>query len=170
MTLPTLLWYIAFCFIPLFGIIIAFKSYRLIPGQSFLFSLLHSDWVGLQNFRFMFLNPRMSMVIRNTIGYNLLFLITDTVLPIAFAIGLSRLYSGKLAKLSQTAALLPHFISWVAISPISAPLTSDTAVPPVFMRVCVPPMPLSSVITWHTGTGNGAPPQRLRIWKPMWIA
>ena len=116
MTLPTLLWYIVFCFIPLFGIIIAFKSYRLIPGHSFLYSLLQSDWVGLQNLRFMFLNPQMNMAIRNTIEYNLLFLIIDTVLPIAFAIGLSRLYSGKLAKLSQTAALLPHFISWVAIS------------------------------------------------------
>ncbi len=116
MTLPTLLWYVAFCFIPLFGIIIAFKSYRMIPGRGFLYSLLQSDWVGLQNFRFMFLNPQMGMVIKNTIGYNLLFLLTDTILPIAFTIGLSKLYSGKLAKLTQTAALLPHFISWVAIN------------------------------------------------------
>ena len=116
MTLPTLLWYIAFCFIPLFGIIIAFKSYRLIPGHSFFYSLINSEWVGLQNFRFMFLNPQMSMIIRNTIGYNLIFLITDTVLPIAFAIGLSKLYSGRLVKISQSTALLPYYISWIAIS------------------------------------------------------
>lgn len=116
MTFPTLLWYIAFCFIPLFGILIAFKSYRLIPGHNFLYSLLKSDWVGFENFRFMFLNPQMSIIIRNTICYNALFLITDTVLPIAFAIGLSKLYSGRLSKFSQSAALLPHFISWVAIS------------------------------------------------------
>ena len=116
MTIPTVLWYMLFCFLPLFGIIIVFKSYRLIPGEGFLFSLLKSDWVGFANFKFMLLNPHMSMIIRNTIMYNVIFLITDTVLPIAFVIGFSKLYSKRLTKFSQATALLPYFISWVAIS------------------------------------------------------
>lgn len=116
LSMPTLIWYIAFCFIPLFGIIIAFKSYRLFPGKSFLYSLLHSEWIGFDSFRFLFLNPQMKLILRNTLGYNIIFLILDTILPIAFSIGLSRLYSDRLAKLSQTAALLPYFISWVAVS------------------------------------------------------
>lgn len=116
LALPTLIWYIAFCFIPLFGMIIAFKSYQLIPGKSFFYSLFHSEWVGFENFRFMFLNPQMKNIIFNTIGYNIVFLILDTVLPIAFAIGLSKLYSSKIAKFSQAASLLPHFLSWVAVS------------------------------------------------------
>lgn len=116
LSFPALIWYIAFCFIPLFGIIIAFKSYQMIPGQSFMYSLFHSKWVGLENFRFMFLNPQMGRIIFNTLGYNIIFLIVDTVLPIAFAIGLSKLYSGEIAKISQAASLLPHFISWVAMS------------------------------------------------------
>lgn len=113
---PALIWYIAFCFIPLFGIVIAFKSYQIIPGQSFMYSLFHSKWVGFENFRFMFLNPQMGKIIFNTLGYNIIFLIVDTILPIAFAIGLSKLYSERVARFSQAASLLPHYISWVAMS------------------------------------------------------
>ena len=47
LSLPTLLWYLAFCYLPMFGIVIAFKRYRMVPGKGFLFSLFFgSDWVG----------------------------------------------------------------------------------------------------------------------------
>ena len=48
MALPTTIWYILFCFLPMFGLIIAFKNYKITGGKSFIYNLLHSDWVRLQ--------------------------------------------------------------------------------------------------------------------------
>ena len=117
LSLPTLLWYLAFCYLPMFGIVIAFKRYRMIPGKGFLYSLFYgSEWVGLQNFRFLFLNPQMGIAVRNTLLYNLVFLVLGTALPVMLAIALSYLRSERLRSFSQTAALLPHFLSWIIVS------------------------------------------------------
>ena len=68
LSLPTLLWYCAFCYLPMFGIVIAFKRYRPVPGKGFIYSLFtESSWVGFENFRFLFLNPQMAAVVRNTV-------------------------------------------------------------------------------------------------------
>ena len=117
LSLPTVLWYICFCYLPLFGIIMAFKKYRLVPGKGFLYSLFAgSKWVGLDNFRYLFMNPQMGTVIRNTVLYNLIFLALDLVLPVALAIALSYLRSGRLRSAVQTASMLPHFLSWMIVS------------------------------------------------------
>lgn len=114
---PTLIWFIAFCYMPLFGIIIAFKRYQLLPGKGFFYSLfVNSKWVGLDNFRFLFLNPEMAQVVRNTILYNLAFLIIGTVLPVALAILLSYVSSERMRSISNSASLLPHFLSWIIVS------------------------------------------------------
>ena len=82
LSLPTVLWYVCFCYLPLFGIIMAFKKYRLVPGKGFLYSLFAgSRWVGLDNFRYLFMNPQMGTVIRNTVLYNLVFLALDQFNP-----------------------------------------------------------------------------------------
>ena len=97
LSLPTGLWDVCFCYLPLFGIIMAFKKYRLVPGKGFLYSLFAgSRWVGLDNFRYLFMNPQMGTVIRNTVLYNLAFLALDLTLPVALAIALSYLRSGRL--------------------------------------------------------------------------
>ena len=117
LTLPTVIWYVLFCYLPLFGIIIAFKKYRLIPGKGFIYSLFSgSKWVGLENFKFLFLNPQMPRVVRNTLLYNIVFLIIDTILPVVLAILLSYLFSKQLRGFTQTASMLPHFLSWVVVS------------------------------------------------------
>lgn len=117
LSIPTLLWYIAFCYLPMFGIVIAFKRYRPVPGKNFIYNLFAaSPWVGGQNFRFLFLNPQMLSVIRNTLAYNLAFFVLDTILPVALAILLSYLYSSKLRNFAQTTMMLPHFMSWVVVS------------------------------------------------------
>ena len=116
-SLPTVLWYVAFCYLPLFGIVFAFKNYKVAPGKSFLYSLfVHSKWVGFDNFRFLFKSPDLSNIIRNTIGYNIIFIIIGVTVPVALAILISQLYSRRLAKVCQTAMFLPHFLSWVVVS------------------------------------------------------
>ncbi|WP_408072646.1 ABC transporter permease subunit [Butyrivibrio sp. JL13D10] len=117
LSLPTLIWYLIFCYLPMFGIVIAFKRYKPLPGKGFISSLLErSPWVGFDNFRYLFINPQMFFTVRNTIAYNLAFLFVDTVLPVTLAIMLSYVYSKKLSMAVQTAAMLPHFLSWVVVS------------------------------------------------------
>ena len=118
LSLPSLVWYILFCYLPMFGLIIAFKKYKVAPGKGFLWSLIYnSDWCGIDNFRFLFSNNRETTynMFRNTIGYNLIFIILGVVVPVTLAIMISHLRSQRLAKVCQTAMFLPHFLSWVVV-------------------------------------------------------
>jgi len=116
-SLPTVAWFIAFCYIPMFGIVFAFKNYKYKPGKGFIYSLfVHSKWVGLKNFEFLFRSPDIKNIFRNTLCYNVIFIIIGVTLPVALAIIISELYSRKLAKVCQTAVFLPHFLSWVVVS------------------------------------------------------
>ncbi len=117
LSLPTVAWFIAFCYIPLFGIVFAFKNYKYKPGKGFIYSLfVSSKWVGLKNFEFLFRSPDLKNIFRNTLSYNIVFIIIGVTVPVALAIIISELYSRKLAKICQTAVFLPHFLSWVVVS------------------------------------------------------
>ena len=115
---PTTIWYILFCYLPIFGIIIAFKNYKVAPGKGFLWSLLHnSPWVGLDNFKFLFSNnaSKTIMMFRNTVGYNIVFIVLGVAIPVTLAIMISQMYSKRAAKFCQTAIFLPYFLSWVVV-------------------------------------------------------
>ena len=117
LSLPTIAWLIAFCYVPMFGIVFAFKNYKYKPGKGFLYSLfVSSKWVGLKNFEFLFRSPDIANIFRNTIGYNVVFLLIGITLPVALAIMITQLHSRRVAKVCQTAVFLPHFLSWVVIS------------------------------------------------------
>lgn len=116
LALPTLIWYAVFSFLPMVGILIAFKKFRMVPGKGFIQNLIKSEWVGLVNFEFLFKTPDAMIIIRNTVLYNLVFIILGTVIPIALAISITQMYSKWLAKVCQTAMFLPHFLSWVVVS------------------------------------------------------
>ena len=114
--LPTTIWYIVFCYAPIFGIIIAFKNFTVAPGRNFLYSLfINSPFTGLQNFRFLFNSSFFSTMIRNTLVYNIIFIILGVIIPVTLAIMINQLYSKRLAKVCQTMMFLPHFLSWVVI-------------------------------------------------------
>lgn len=115
LALPTTIWYILFCYLPMFGVLLAFKDYKIINGQGFLYSLIHSDWVGFKNFQYFFGLPDFPMLIRNTLGYNIIFIVLGIVLPVTLAILISNIYSKRLSKLYQTLMFMPHFMSWVVI-------------------------------------------------------
>jgi len=117
LSLPTALWYIAFCYIPMFGVVMAFKNYKVKMGQGFLYSLfVNSEWVGFRNFQFLFRGQDAYLMFRNTIGYNLVFIILGVAIPVTLAILISQMYSQRMAKTCQTAMFLPHFLSWVVVS------------------------------------------------------
>ena len=115
--LPTTLWYLIFCYLPMFGILIAFKDYKIKRGQTFLWSLIYnSPWAGFKNFEFLFKSSYFPIMIKTTVIYNIIFIILGIIIPVTLAILFNEIYSKKLAKTCQTMMFLPHFLSWVVIS------------------------------------------------------
>ena len=115
-SLPTVIWYILFAYIPMMGVVLAFKNYRLVQGKGFFGSLFASDWAGLKNFEFLFVRGDFLAIIGRTVGYNLIFIILQMVVPVALAIMISLLLNKRLSKICQTAMFFPHFMSWVVAS------------------------------------------------------
>lgn len=116
LALPTAIWYVLFCFIPMFGLIIAFKNYRMIPGQSFIENLFTSDWVGFKNFDFLIKSNDLMVILRNTILYNLAFIVLGMVISVGLAIMISLIHSKRKSKVYQTLMFFPYFMSWVVVA------------------------------------------------------
>ncbi|WP_082788721.1 ABC transporter permease [Lederbergia lenta] len=115
MVLPGTIWFLLFSYLPMFGTVIAFKDFR-ISRDGFFASVLNSEWVGFDNFKYLFSTDSAFVITRNTILYNLVFIILGLVLAVAVAIILNELANKKLAKIYQTGMLFPHFLSWVIVS------------------------------------------------------
>ena len=114
LALPTTIWFILFCFLPMVGVIIAFKNFQI--SGSFLQNMIQSDWCGFDNFAVMFRTNAIWIYIRNTLVYNIVFIILNIVLPVAATLMVSVLHSKRLAKAYQTAMFMPYFLSWVVVS------------------------------------------------------
>ena len=110
MALPIIIALIIFCYIPMFGTVIAFKDFKFSKG------ILGSDWIGLKNFEFFFRSSDFTRVVRNTLLYNTAFIVIGTVVSVALAILLSSITRKRAVKFYQGAMLLPHFLSWVVVS------------------------------------------------------
>ena len=117
LSLPTLLWYAIFAYLPMFGIIIAFKVYKLQPGgHGFIYNLLHSDWAGFSYFSFLFSSNAFTMLLKNTVLYNIAFIIISATVAVGGALMLSNMRNKGASKVYQTMMFLPYFMSWVVIA------------------------------------------------------
>ena len=110
MVLPGLVYLIINNYIPMFGIIIAFKNVNWRKG------ILASPWAGFSNFEYLFKTKDAWTITRNTLCYNLVFIFLGTVLAIAVAILLNEIRSKRLKQVYQTVFLLPYLISIVVVS------------------------------------------------------
>lgn len=115
LALPTAVWYVLFCYLPMFGIIVAFKKYRPLPDTNYIVSLIKSEFVGINNFKFLFATPDAWIMFRNTLLYNIVFIVLGILIPVTLAVMISQLHSRFLAKTYQTAIFLPYFLSWVVV-------------------------------------------------------
>ena len=68
MAVPTTIWYILFCFMPMFGLIIAFKDYKIQPGKGFIYNVIHSEWAGFKNFQFLIKSNDLYVTIFNSVA------------------------------------------------------------------------------------------------------
>ena len=117
LSLPTLLWYLIFSYLPMFGVVIAFKEYKLAPGgHAFLYNLFASDWAGFKNFKYFFTSNSFFMLLRNTILYNIAFIIISATVAVGGALMLSNMRNKRGSKVYQTMMFLPYFMSWVVVS------------------------------------------------------
>ncbi|MDD4849149.1 MAG: ABC transporter permease subunit [Gemmiger sp.] len=109
MLLPALLLVLLFKYIPLGGIVLAFKDYRYDLG------IVGSPWVGLQNFKFFFLSGTGLRVTVNTIVYNAANLITSQLLSLVLAVVLNEIWGRRFKKIIQSVSFLPYFVSWILV-------------------------------------------------------
>lgn len=110
LTLPMVIYILIFKYLPMVGAIVAFKSYRFDQG------IFGSRWVGFENFRFFIQSPDLYRLLRNTIAYNLVFLLLNTVLAIILALLLYELTSRWVLKIFQTIIFMPYFLSYVVVA------------------------------------------------------
>ncbi|MCR5101364.1 MAG: ABC transporter permease subunit [Butyrivibrio sp.] len=108
-------------YIPMFGIFLAFKNFSYKKG------IWGSPWSGFENFRFLFQTKDAVIMTRNTILYNLAFIVLGTIIAITIAIFLNALGDSARTKFFQSALLLPNLMSWVIIAyMVYAFLNSDS--------------------------------------------
>ncbi len=110
MMVPGLVYLVVNNYIPLAGLQLAFKKFKYTAG------IWGSPWVGFKNFAFLFKTKDAWMLFRNTIGYNLVFLVLNIILAVAVAILMNEIRSAWLRQVSQTVILIPFLLSYVVIS------------------------------------------------------
>ena len=97
-------------YLPMFGLAFAFRK---MDSVRYVFG---TGWNGLKNFEFLFKSKDVWVITRNTIGYNLIFIVVGITLPIFMAICLNELRNKKGAEIYQSIYFIPHFLSWVVVS------------------------------------------------------
>lgn len=120
MLLPVIAYYIIFKYIPMYGLVIAFKKYNVFKG------IAGSAWVGLDNFIKVFSTDIFWTSTRNTLLLNLATLCLNFPLTILVALMLNEVKSTVFKKVSQSFLYLPHFMSWVVVAGIATNLFSKT--------------------------------------------
>lgn len=118
--LPGLLLILVFNYIPMGGIIIAFKEYSIFKG------VLASPWIGFDNFRYLFNSRDFWRVLNNSVSISLLKLIWGFPVPIILALMMNEMRSITYKRVTQTLLYLPHFLSWVIVMGIIFNMLSYT--------------------------------------------
>lgn len=109
-TLPVMMYLFLFHYLPMFGVVLAFKDYRYDKG------IFGSKWVGLTNFVSFFKTDAAWSITRNTILYNLLFIAIGTLVSVLLALLLNEIRQRTMIKFYQTTMFYPHFLSWVVVA------------------------------------------------------
>ena len=112
MLIPALLWLFFFSIVPMFGIVMAFQDYN--PGQG----ILHSKFVGLENFKYMFQMNDVKQVLCNTVVIAVGKIIGNIIFPLIFALLLNEFCIKRLKRPIQTIVYLPYFLSCVILAKI----------------------------------------------------
>ena len=150
MLLPALLYVVIFSYIPMFGITIAFKDYNYNGG------ILGSPWCGFKNFEYLKISGKLWALTRNTLLYNLAFIVFGIIFEVGFAVMLSEITKKTFKKVTQAFMFLHYFISWVVVSTIMLNIFGQNGV-------------LSNVLA-HFGIEDFSIYQQIRQWPVIMVA
>lgn len=120
MVIPGIIWMIIFCYLPIYGIIFAFKRYNLV--QPF----WEAPWVGFEHFIYFIKDEDFFIVLKNTLGISFYKILIGFPLPIIFALLLNEIYLHRFKRFVQTVTYLPHFLSWVILGGLLITWLSET--------------------------------------------
>jgi len=107
--LPALILVLLLCYLPYFGLVLAFKNYDILSG------IWGSPWVGFDNFKQIFSNEDMLVAIKNSFIYGVTIQFLGMPFPVVLALLFNELRSVKFKKVVQTVSYLPHFLSWITV-------------------------------------------------------
>lgn len=110
LALPAIIYIFIFKYLPMGGVILAFKEYSYVDG------ILGSKFIGWKNFEFFFRSDAAFFTTFNTLFYNFIFIVLGTLLNIIVALLLNEVRNRKAIKFYQTVMFFPHFLSWVVVS------------------------------------------------------
>lgn len=110
MALPTVIFLIIFAYMPMIGLVMAFQDYNVNLG------MFGSKFVGFANFKYLFTTTDAWIITRNTVCYNVVFMVVNNCLAMAMAMLLSELTARRYAKVLQTLYMLPYFLSWTVVA------------------------------------------------------
>jgi len=123
MLLPGLIYYIVFCYMPMYGLTISFKDFRILDGIN------ASPWVGLKHYKMAFSSPEFWRVFKNTLVISALKLLINFPAPIILALLLNEVRCLRFKKVVQTVSYLPHFLSWVVLAGVVNTILSPSTGP-----------------------------------------
>jgi putative aldouronate transport system permease protein len=118
MLLIPVAWFIVYYYVPIYGLTLAFKRFRILEGIG------GSPWVGFEHFERLFSSPKFFQVLRNTLVLAFFRLVFYMPMPIIFALLLNEIRHPRYKKISQSLTYLPHFLSWVVVGGIVRNLLS----------------------------------------------
>ncbi|WJH32747.1 ABC transporter permease subunit [Paenibacillus sp. CC-CFT747] len=111
---PGMLLLLVFRYVPMYGVVIAFKDYNIFAG------IQKSPWVGFDNFSRLFHSPDFVEILRNTIVISVYKLAADFIVPVILSLLLNELRNQRFKRVTQSIVYLPHFVSWVIFAGIIA--------------------------------------------------
>lgn len=141
MMLPGLIYLLVNNYLPMAGLVVAFKNYDYSKG------IFGSDWAGIQNFIFLFKTSSAYLITRNTILYNVAFIVINTAVGVFLAVMLNEIKRRFTIKLFQTFILLPYLISMIVVSYIVfAIFSTDTG----YVNNSILPMLGIKPVSWYS--------------------
>lgn len=151
MALPGVVILILFNYLPMGGLVLAFKKYNVQKG------IFGSPFNGLDNFKFLFATSDAFIITRNTVLYNIVFIIVNMAVAVVLSLMLSSLRSKKTAKTLQTIYMMPYFLSWAVVTIIvSAFLERSHG----FVNSVLQTFGQEGLVDWY---------QKVSLWPPLLV-
>ncbi len=150
LAIPVIVWFVVFCYGPMWGILIAFKDYKPLLGFS------ESPWVGLKHFVDFFQGPYFWRVVKNTLLLNLWGIAFGFTAPIILALLLNEIRSKLFKRTVQTITYMPHFISLVVVAGMIHIFTADEGI-------------ITQALQWITGKEYSSLLGYSSMFRPLYV-